>query len=230
MLDARETAPAAATPQAFLDKKGDLDRDRSVNGPWSAGIPGLPAALVHVAENYGRLPLARTLQPAIRIALVTLGVFSYRRLAIDMFPDVEIPVLSVITQFPGASPETVDVGQGEVAAGFAQGEGDHRGLACGQAGAVSAQGDGGRGGVSLRGVGGHADDVGVAHTGVGAVGVEVARRVAELEAVDLDGAGGGAARAGREGGGVALARALQVGQRPAGGGDISQREVAAGLT
>jgi HAE1 family hydrophobic/amphiphilic exporter-1 len=42
------------------------------------------------------------------LALVTLGAFSYRRLAIDMFPDVEIPVLSVITQFPGASPETVE--------------------------------------------------------------------------------------------------------------------------
>lgn len=38
------------------------------------------------------------------LALVTLGVFSYRRLAIDMFPDIEIPVLSIITQYPGASP------------------------------------------------------------------------------------------------------------------------------
>jgi HAE1 family hydrophobic/amphiphilic exporter-1 len=42
------------------------------------------------------------------LTLVTLGVFSYRRLAIDMFPDIEIPVLSVITQYPGASPETVE--------------------------------------------------------------------------------------------------------------------------
>src|SRR5512140_1385967 len=42
------------------------------------------------------------------LALVTLGVFSYRRLAIDMFPDVEIPVLSIYTRFPGASPETVE--------------------------------------------------------------------------------------------------------------------------
>ncbi len=42
------------------------------------------------------------------LALVTLGAFSYRRLAIDMFPDIEIPVLSVITQYPGASPETVE--------------------------------------------------------------------------------------------------------------------------
>src|SRR5512135_1933906 len=42
------------------------------------------------------------------LTLVTLGVFSYRRLAIDMFPDIEIPVLSIITQFPDASPETVE--------------------------------------------------------------------------------------------------------------------------
>ncbi|MCX5907910.1 MAG: efflux RND transporter permease subunit [Deltaproteobacteria bacterium] len=42
------------------------------------------------------------------LALVTLGIFSYRRLAIDMYPDVEIPVISVITKFPGASPETVE--------------------------------------------------------------------------------------------------------------------------
>jgi HAE1 family hydrophobic/amphiphilic exporter-1 len=41
-------------------------------------------------------------------ALLTLGTFSYRRLAIDMFPDVEIPVLSVVTLFAGASPETVE--------------------------------------------------------------------------------------------------------------------------
>ena len=42
------------------------------------------------------------------LALVTLGIFSYRRLAIDMYPDVEIPILSVITKYPGASPETVE--------------------------------------------------------------------------------------------------------------------------
>ncbi len=42
------------------------------------------------------------------LALVTLGIFSYRRLPVDMFPDVEIPVLSIITKYPGASPETVE--------------------------------------------------------------------------------------------------------------------------
>ena len=78
-VDARETAPAAATAQAYLDKDGQLDRDRAENGPWSAGIPGLPAALVHVAERHGRLPLAQSLAPAIRIAKEGFPV--YARLA-----------------------------------------------------------------------------------------------------------------------------------------------------
>src|SRR5512140_2331283 len=42
------------------------------------------------------------------LTLVTLGLFSLRRLPIDMMPDVEIPVLSILTEFPGASPETVE--------------------------------------------------------------------------------------------------------------------------
>src|SRR3989304_5653031 len=42
------------------------------------------------------------------LALVTLGLFSFRRLPIDMMPDVEIPVLAIMTEFPGASPETVE--------------------------------------------------------------------------------------------------------------------------
>ncbi len=68
MLDAREYAPESATPEQYLDKDGELDRDRSVNGPWSAGIPGLPAALVELAAKHGRLPLQRSLAPAIGIA------------------------------------------------------------------------------------------------------------------------------------------------------------------
>ena len=67
-VDARETSPAAATPERYLDADGGFDRDRATNGAWSAGIPGLPAAFVHIQEKYGTLPLARTLAPAIRIA------------------------------------------------------------------------------------------------------------------------------------------------------------------
>ncbi|MEB1530476.1 gamma-glutamyltransferase [Xanthomonas sp. WHRI 7945] len=79
MLDAREYAPESATPDKFLDAKGALDRDRSVNGPWSAGIPGLPAALVELATKHGKLPLQQSLAPAIRIARDGFPV--YRRMA-----------------------------------------------------------------------------------------------------------------------------------------------------
>src|SRR5690606_20529495 len=67
-LDAREIAPEAATPEAYLDAEGNLDPDKAQNGPWSAGLPGLPAALVKLADEYGKLPLSRSLEPAIRIA------------------------------------------------------------------------------------------------------------------------------------------------------------------
>jgi gamma-glutamyltranspeptidase/glutathione hydrolase len=75
-LDAREVAPESATPAAYLDKAGELDRDRAENGPWSAGIPGLPAALVELARKYGRLPLKTTLAPAIRIAREGFPVYA----------------------------------------------------------------------------------------------------------------------------------------------------------
>src|SRR5262245_37155595 len=42
------------------------------------------------------------------VSLVTMGLYSYRQLAVDKFPDVEMPVLTVQTQYPGASPETVE--------------------------------------------------------------------------------------------------------------------------
>ncbi len=78
-VDARETAPAAATPEAYLLANGEFNRDRAENGPWAAGIPGLPAALVHLAGNYGKLPLKTSLGPAIRIAREGFPV--YGRLA-----------------------------------------------------------------------------------------------------------------------------------------------------
>ncbi|NZA28118.1 gamma-glutamyltransferase [Luteimonas sp. SJ-92] len=75
-VDARETSPAAATMERYLDADGGFDSDRATNGPWAAGIPGLPAALVHMAEKYGRLPLEATLAPAIRIAREGFPVYA----------------------------------------------------------------------------------------------------------------------------------------------------------
>jgi gamma-glutamyltranspeptidase/glutathione hydrolase len=67
-VDAREKAPLAATPDMYLDAKGEPNRKFAVDGPLAAAIPGLPAALVHVSKKYGRLPLEKSLAPAIRLA------------------------------------------------------------------------------------------------------------------------------------------------------------------
>ncbi len=68
MVDARERAPFAATRAMYLDRDGKPISGLSIDGPLAAGIPGMPAALVHVAEKYGRLPLKQSLAPAIRLA------------------------------------------------------------------------------------------------------------------------------------------------------------------
>ncbi len=67
-IDARERAPLAATRDMYLDAAGNADRAQSTIGPRAAAIPGLPAGLVHLAGKYGRLPLAKSLQPAQRLA------------------------------------------------------------------------------------------------------------------------------------------------------------------
>jgi HAE1 family hydrophobic/amphiphilic exporter-1 len=43
----------------------------------------------------------------VMLGLVVLGLFSFRRLSIDQFPEVDIPVITVQTVYPGASPETI---------------------------------------------------------------------------------------------------------------------------
>lgn len=67
-VDARERAPLAATRDMFLDQDGEPVARLSVDGALAAGIPGLPAALDHLARKYGRLPLSKSLAPAIRLA------------------------------------------------------------------------------------------------------------------------------------------------------------------
>jgi gamma-glutamyltranspeptidase/glutathione hydrolase len=68
VIDGRERAPLAATRDMYLDSEAEVIPGFSVNGALAAGIPGEPAALVHIAEHYGRLPLQRSLLPAVRLA------------------------------------------------------------------------------------------------------------------------------------------------------------------
>ncbi len=79
MLDGRETAPQAATPDLFLDDAGQPVKNLSINGALAAGIPGQPAALVHLSEKYGRLSLQQSLQPAIDLAREGFAVDEYYR-------------------------------------------------------------------------------------------------------------------------------------------------------
>lgn len=62
MLDGRERAPLAARRDQYPDASSSID------GPLAAAIPGMPAALVHLAEHYGKLPLSVSLAPAVDLA------------------------------------------------------------------------------------------------------------------------------------------------------------------
>lgn len=68
MLDGREKAPLAATRDMYLDRDGKVIENLSIDGALAAGIPGEPAALAWLAENFGALPLSVSLGPAIRLA------------------------------------------------------------------------------------------------------------------------------------------------------------------
>jgi gamma-glutamyltranspeptidase / glutathione hydrolase len=68
VIDAREVAPAAATRDMYLDRSGNPVRGLSTNTALAAGISGEPAGLALLQAKYGKLPLARNLEPAIRLA------------------------------------------------------------------------------------------------------------------------------------------------------------------
>jgi hydrophobic/amphiphilic exporter-1 (mainly G- bacteria), HAE1 family len=44
----------------------------------------------------------------VMLALVVLGVFSYQRLQVDQFPNIDFPVVVITAEYPGASPEIVE--------------------------------------------------------------------------------------------------------------------------
>jgi len=81
-IDGREKAPEKASKDMYLDENGDYKEGSSINGPLSAGIPGVVAAIDYIAKNYGKLPLSKTLAPAIKHAEEGFFVTKmYRRFA-----------------------------------------------------------------------------------------------------------------------------------------------------
>ncbi len=67
-LDFRETAPAAATRDMYLDAEGNVIRGASLVGWRAAGVPGSVAGLDAALTQYGTLPRAQVMAPAIRLA------------------------------------------------------------------------------------------------------------------------------------------------------------------
>ncbi|GJE61244.1 gamma-glutamyltransferase [Methylobacterium trifolii] len=67
-INFRETAPAAASRDMYLDAAGNPIKDASLRGWKAAGIPGTVLGLNTALAKYGTLPLARVLQPAVALA------------------------------------------------------------------------------------------------------------------------------------------------------------------
>jgi gamma-glutamyltranspeptidase/glutathione hydrolase len=67
-VDFREKAPAAATADMYLDAQGNVIENASLVGYKAIGVPGSIAGLAYAQENYGKLPLAQVIAPAIRLA------------------------------------------------------------------------------------------------------------------------------------------------------------------
>ena len=45
----------------------------------------------------------------IMLVFVVMGLFSFQRLKVDQFPNIDFPVVVVLTEYPGASPEIVEI-------------------------------------------------------------------------------------------------------------------------
>jgi gamma-glutamyltranspeptidase / glutathione hydrolase len=67
-IDYRETAPAAATRDMYLDSTGAVVPDLSLDTHRAAGVPGTVAGTWLAHRRFGALPWARLLEPAIRLA------------------------------------------------------------------------------------------------------------------------------------------------------------------
>jgi gamma-glutamyltranspeptidase/glutathione hydrolase len=66
-VDFRETAPAAATSDMYV-RNGRPDSNLSLHGALAIAVPGEVRGLARVLRDFGTLPLATVLAPAIRLA------------------------------------------------------------------------------------------------------------------------------------------------------------------
>lgn len=93
-LDARETAPAQATPTMYTEE--GVPERASVHGPLAVATPSFVPGMVELLEKHGTMPLGQVLEPAIELARdgVEIGRYHARmagfmrgRLSPERFPE-----------------------------------------------------------------------------------------------------------------------------------------------
>lgn len=67
-IDFREKAPAAATETMYQDEAGEIIPGKSWYSHQAVGVPGTVAGLAKALDQWGNLPLAQVMQPAITLA------------------------------------------------------------------------------------------------------------------------------------------------------------------
>ncbi|MCT8248814.1 gamma-glutamyltransferase [Proteus faecis] len=67
-INFRETAPASASKNMYLDKEGNLVKDASLYGYLASGVPGTVKGLDAALEKYGTLSRQDVMAPAIKLA------------------------------------------------------------------------------------------------------------------------------------------------------------------
>jgi gamma-glutamyltranspeptidase/glutathione hydrolase len=67
-LDFRETAPATASRDMYLDAQGNVVPGRSTAGALAVGTPGTVAGMEVLHKKLGKLPWAKLVAPAVRLA------------------------------------------------------------------------------------------------------------------------------------------------------------------
>lgn len=67
-IDYREVAPLAATRNMYVDPATGKLTDKSLIGHLASGVPGSVAGMAAALERYGSMPLAKVMEPAIRLA------------------------------------------------------------------------------------------------------------------------------------------------------------------
>lgn len=67
-INFRETAPAAASANMYLDADGKVKKDASLYGYLAAGVPGTVLGMETARKKYGKLSREQVMAPAIRLA------------------------------------------------------------------------------------------------------------------------------------------------------------------